>query len=603
VDGKIIMKNLARSTHYQVIVGNNPVFDFSKAIPINSVIKTFEIGNIPNPPKGTNYNIRVWNAKSTCYTDQVVFVDHINFVKNRDFVNVEVIQAVDISTPKIGDIVTFTTFVRNSGNKKSDEITVNCIQTQSLTYINHYQERGTFSSGGNVWQIGRIEGGKSIKLVVRFRVQSPGLSYWSSYIAKEGNKSFSFSDAQAFGIDKAKRSATNCCTVPVAINSNEVYTISLKQYKGVKWYFKDRSGNFQEITKRTNPLIAEISKDSTLIIRSKGEYSFSKVVDKCNVTSCCPIIVEGCTGPPIILDSVYCNSSVDSYNIIVHLEDDKYNVMEKVIYAMSNINLPMLSSYLGRVNALPLQSSSGFVNSLGNGYYKISNIPAFMPNVTLTSTDIAGKCRNTRIISAPNCTERQLTVPTLVESIQFKSEDEKSPNFKLASMEEDAEAIWSNDEQSSDIISKGRKFRPKTEGVYYVAFRDKETKRVGPSAKLELKLTSSVAPGKFDEKETCGCDNPLMLPYNDSGEITLINAFPNPVSDILTVEYRLPEKTRAAELYFTNVNGKTMKTFPLKDKNNQVKVKTNSWDDGLYFYSLIVDGIRTVNQRIVVLHD
>lgn len=75
---------------------------------------------------------------------------------------------------------------------------------------------------------------------------------------------------------RRKRSGTSCVTVPIAINSSEVYSIVLKEYKGIKWYYKDASGNFSEINDRTNPALAVINPDSSLTVKQGGEFSFSK---------------------------------------------------------------------------------------------------------------------------------------------------------------------------------------------------------------------------------------------------------------------------------------------------------------------------------------
>ncbi len=601
-DGSFQIKNIYGATHYQIIEGLNPIFDFKKATPIDPNAYTIDYKDIPNPPVARTFHFRLYNGNANCFVDQKIFYDHVNYLQNRDFTEIELIQAVDNTTPKIGDIVTFTTIVRNQGGKPSEDLDVNVIQATTLQTINFYAEKGSFISGINLWKIGKLGGGQSVKLVLRLKVLAMGLSYCNSYISLEGTKKYNFSEAQAYGIEKAKRSATNCVSVPISITSAEVYTITLKQYKGIKWYYKDQSGNFSELNKNSNVNIAGINADSSLTIRQSGEYSFSKKVGPCNITSCCPILIESCAGPTIVPDSVYCNSTVDSYNIIVHLENDKYNIIEKVFFAMSSINYPLLTNYLARLNSLPLTSSAGFVKSLGNGKYMISNIPAFMPNVTLVSTDLSGKCRNVRIVNAPNCTDRPLGMPEVKDNIQFIAEGQNGPAFLVINKESKADIVWFEDELGLKQIHKGKKFRPGKEGVYFVAFRDKKTHKIGTTRSVELKSLQAEIPGTFDKTEVCDCDNSSMVPQGEFQDLVSSNAYPNPVSIELTIDYRIPSESKKAYISITNVNGRLMGTYEVDAISTQKKIDVSKWADGLYFYSLFVDRKRVFNQKIIVAH-
>jgi uncharacterized repeat protein (TIGR01451 family) len=600
-DARLLITAIDYTTHYEIIEGNNTPFDFAQSVKLPDGLSEIEIKNISNPTGKKIYRIRLYNGGADCYTDEIVTFEHMNFAVDRDYATVELVQGMDNSTPKIGDIVTFTALVQNKGTKTSEDIEVRLIQSLSLETVNFYTEKGAYTSIGNIWRVGKLSGGQVVKLVLRLKVKATGLSYLSSYISQEGDKIFDFDDAQASGIVGGKRSGTSCVTVPIAINSEEVYKMVLKQYKGIKWYYKDASGNFSEINERTNPALAVINPDSSLTIKQGGEFSFSKKVGDCNISSCCPVIVESCSGPPIVVDSVYCNTTVDSYNIVIHLENDKYSLIEKVFFAMSNLNFPVLTNYLSRINTLPLTSSSGFVTSLGNSSYRIENIPAFMPNVTLVSSDLTGKCRNVRIVNAPNCT-KPIGMPVLDETTQFINDDQMPPAFLVITKEEGTDIVWYEDELGTKQLHKGKKFRATKPGVYYVAFRDKKTKTVGPTVKAYLKELANEKPGKFNGEEVCDCDNPLMLPQGDLGEITSAKAYPNPVNDLLTVEYRLPKTAVKAALNFSNVNGKQMKFIELPKNSYSTKVETNRWVDGTYFYSLIIDGIRTFSQKIVVSH-
>ncbi|MFC3809163.1 T9SS type A sorting domain-containing protein [Lacihabitans lacunae] len=601
-DGKLLILNIYNTTHYEIIEGTNTPFDFAASTVFDQTQNKIEIKNISNPTGYKIYRVRLYNESPTCFSEQTIVFEHMNFAVNREYTRLELVQGVNNSTPKSGDLVTFSTIVQNKGTKTAENVEIKVVSTETLETVTFYTEKGTYSSLGNTWVIGSLEGGKSVKLVVTAKVRAEGLSYFSSYIAKEGTSSFTYAQAQLDGVEGSKRSGTSCVTVPIAIKNDEVYNVVLKEYKSVKFYYKDASGNFSEINDKTNPALAVINKDSSLTVKQSGEYSFSKKVGDCNISSCCPIIVESCSGPGIVVDSIFCSTTVDSYSIIVHLNNDQFSIIEKVFFAMSNLNFPVLTNYLNRINALPLTSSSGFVTSLGNSKYKIENIPAFMPNVTLVSSDLTGKCRSTRIVNAPNCTAKPLGMPNLAEQVQFMTAGEFAPAFSVISKPKGVDIVWFADDVGNKVIHKGKKFRPKEPGDYYVAFFDSKNNYTGLLRKAEMREIKSDAPGKFDGVNVCDCDNPLLVPQGDLGDLTMAKAFPNPVSDILTVEYRVPKTSTESTLNFTNVNGKLMKVLPINKNTNLIKVDTIKWADGLYFYSLIVDGVRMINQKIVVSH-
>lgn len=601
-DAKFSITNINDATHYEIIEGLTTPFDFKKAIALNPGQNTVEIKNIPNPDKDLVFRIRLYNGSATCKIDQKIIFEHVNFAENRDYAQLEIVQGVDNSTPKLDEIVTFTTVILNKGTIKADDIEVRIISSQTLEVTTFYTEQGSYTSLGNIWKVGSLEGGKAVKLVVRCKVRANGLSYYSSYISAESGLSYTFDQSQSSGNQTTKRSGINCVSVPISIKNNEVYNVVLKNYKGVKWYYKDISGNFSEINKNTNPALAVINPDSSLTVKQGGEFSFSKRVGECNISSCCPVIVESCSGPPIVVDSVYCNTSVDSYNIIVHLENDKFSIIEKVFFAMSNLNFPVLTNYLARINALPLSTSAGYVTSLGNSRYKIENIPAFMPNVTLVSSDLTGQCRNIRIVNAPNCSAKPVGSVILAETVLYMNGGEKAPAFRVVDIPRGLKVEWYEDEIGKKLINKGKKFRPDSAGTYFVALHDPKSLSTGIIKKIEMKLIRAESQGKFTGEKVCDCDNPLLVPHGDLGDLTVANAYPNPVSDMLTVDYRVPKTAARAELYFLNSTGRSIKTLELDRNGSTIKVDTSRWADGTYFYSLIVDSIRMKSQKIVVSH-
>ncbi len=602
-DGRIVISEIYEATHYQIIEGNQRPFSFSEATPLEPAQKVIEVNNIPNPEGLKEYRIRFYNGSESCYNERSVVFEHVNFAKAYNFSVLEIAQGVDNAAPKLDGIATFTTVIQNRGSKTADNVEVRLMLSSTLEIINFYADKGSYSTIGHVWNVGQLRGGQSSKVVIRARVKSQGLSYVSSYISRQENQTFKFEELQASTDGSLQKTGTSCVSVPISIKNGEVYNITLKQYKGVRWFYKDESGNFSEITEETNPAIATINEDSTLTIKQSGEYTFSKKSGECNVSSCCPIIVESCAGPPIVVDSVYCNTTVDSYNILVHLQEDNWSIIEKVYFAMANLSFPVLTNYLQRINALPLSSSSGFVTSLGNSRYLVENIPAFMPNVTLVSTDISGKCRTVKIVNAPDCHARPVAMPALDAATQFLVEGQRPPVFAVKSPGKGLEAVWFTDEMATHPVHTGNRFSPDAAGMYFVALRDRKTRALSPLVRAEVKELKTEKPGTFKDEEVCSCDNAAIVPQGDLGDMSLAKAYPNPVNDMLTVDYRLPVSFNRADLIFYNINGKEMASIPLSGQEIQTRVSTLNWPDGTYVLQMLVDGRRVLSQKIIVVHN
>ncbi len=599
-DGSIIIKNISFATHYDVVTGNTP-FDFNEATKIKSGQYTVRINGLANPTEDTQYFVRVYNGAS-CYRDDTINLSHIYFAKDRDEMALSVVQGADIASPQLNDVVTLTTLVQNKSTQDIENLELKQIISKSLDIIYFYADRGTYESSARSWIIGKLKGGEVLKLVIRVKVTQVGLSYMTSYVSRLNDMSLVYGQTIPNQDPYYKSMATTCVSVPIQIKNNQIYTISLKNYEGITWYYKDAAGNFSEITEYTNPAVAEINLDSSLSIKQGGEYTFTRRVGECSFSSCCPVIVESCSGPPIIVDSVYCNKNVDSYNIAVHLQNDNWSIVEKVYYAIANMSFPVLTNMLRRMNALPLTASSGFVTSKGNAHYLVENVPAFMPNVTLVSTDISGQCRTVKVVNAPNCEQALIPEPMLVENVQFYVPGQDMPNLRVANPQKGLKTMWFRDEVGINRISKGNTLVPDAPGKYYVAFFDKKTKSMSTLTEATIKDITESQPGQFVDVAVCDCENPSMLPSGKIGEIAVIKTYPNPVDDMLSVQYRVPSKSTKTELYFFNINGRRIASFDLSKDRSEYKVDVMKWVDGTYVYNLVVDGEKKASSKFIVRH-
>ncbi len=600
-DGSISLFNLTYATHYEIITGDNAKFDFAQATAIPVGQYTVNLKGLANPSKDTDYFVRVYNGEQ-CFRTDTINLSRIIFAKEIDRLTINVVQGADIPTPQINDEVTFTTIVQNKSTIDASNVELKQILSTSLEVIYFYTDKGQYVKNASTWVIGTLKGGEALKLVIKARVTEMGLAYNTSYISKVDNLNIKYGATLPTQDPFYKSMATTCVSVPIQIKSNQVYTINLRDYNGITWYYKDAAGNFSEITEYTNPAIAEINMDSSLSIKSGGEYTFTKQVDECNFSSCCPVIVESCAGPPIIIDSVYCNPNVDSYNIVAHLQNDNWSIVEKVYYAIANMSFPVLTNMLKRLNALPLTSSAGFVTSRGNAQYVVENVPAFMPNVTLISTDISGQCRTTKIVNAPNCEQAMIPQPMLAENVQFFVPGGEMPMLKVENPQKGLKTVWYADEVGITKVGKGNLFEPSKAGKYYVAFIDKKKNSMSTLTEATVRDITETQPGQFVDVAVCDCDNPQLVPTGKIGEISAIKTYPNPVSDILTINYRVPITTNKAQIIISNINGRRISTIDLNKSGSEIKLDVIKWVEGTYVYSMVVDGSKKASSKFIVRH-
>jgi uncharacterized repeat protein (TIGR01451 family) len=599
-DAQLIISNIKNAKRYSYSENGTAGMTYAKATLIDPSKKEIVIKGLPNPESFTSYTVRVYNSE-TCFVDQTITLEHVNFAELADESKLELIQAVDNRNPQIDEIVTFTTIIVNKGGKAATTVDIQTLLSSSLKVVYFYADKGMFDSNNGVWGLGSINGGETLKLVVKAKVLQQGLSYLTSYIWRQNGteRDIKARNNSEGGDDYG----VSCVSVPISLKKGENYKVTLKKYNGVKWYYKNiASGVYEEITKNTPASIASINADSSLNILQGGEYTFSKLVGTCNVGSCCPIIVEGCVGPKIQIDSIYCNKKVDSYNVRVKLLDDDWSIVQQVYLATANIGFPTSTDYLKRLNRLPVQATAGYVVANGDGYYTIENIPAFMPNVTIVATDISGKCNSSKIVNAPNCNVPSLRTPVVLNETETFATGNEIPSFSVVSVPKGTEVVWYDDEEATTPISTGTVFTPEKAGTYFVAARDRKTRAI--STKKELILKELVAPKEavFATK-VCKCESATVLPDDDFSKVTITALYPNPADDHLTLDYSIPESLPSAKLIFFNLSGTVIASYGLENSETKIQVATSTWTEGTYFYQLLVNGRKMTSNKFIVVHN
>ncbi|UBM58864.1 T9SS type A sorting domain-containing protein [Marinilongibacter aquaticus] len=84
--------------------------------------------------------------------------------------------------------------------------------------------------------------------------------------------------------------------------------------------------------------------------------------------------------------------------------------------------------------------------------------------------------------------------------------------------------------------------------------------------------------------------------------INISNIYPNPANDVATIDYNL-KSGGAAKVSFLNLLGGNIAEYDLRTGNNSLKVQTRNWENGIYFYQLILDGRKVATKKLLVRHN
>ncbi len=92
----------------------------------------------------------------------------------------------------------------------------------------------------------------------------------------------------------------------------------------------------------------------------------------------------------------------------------------------------------------------------------------------------------------------------------------------------------------------------------------------------------------------------INITLTDEDAIVLDQNKPNPFAEQTTITYNVPEKYGFAQLIFKTVDGKIIKTVDITKKGRgQVNVFAQDLSNGLYMYTLIVDGMTIDTKKMV----
>lgn len=82
----------------------------------------------------------------------------------------------------------------------------------------------------------------------------------------------------------------------------------------------------------------------------------------------------------------------------------------------------------------------------------------------------------------------------------------------------------------------------------------------------------------------------------------LLYIYPNPVKDVLTIEYALLISTSINKLGIYDIKGSLIKTIPIKEQLGLEKIDVSDMENGTYLISFGTNGIGKYSKKFIVKH-
>ncbi len=120
---------------------------------------------------------------------------------------------------------------------------------------------------------------------------------------------------------------------------------------------------------------------------------------------------------------------------------------------------------------------------------------------------------------------------------------------------------------------------------------------------VEIETLKSLIQGTVEQRSSVKkAPTSLSSLSEQFNEAVLFGNVPNPFSDVTTIEYFLPTGTQQAYVAVTDLQGRILQSYPCNEFGHRagVVVKSDHLSDGIYLYSLIVDGVEIATKKMVI---
>ncbi|MFB9293950.1 SdrD B-like domain-containing protein [Persicitalea jodogahamensis] len=210
-------------------------------------------------------------------------------------VDLSLSKNIDKSKPAIGDVVTYTITVKNSGILEATGVMIkDSLPLGGVSYLSSTLVRGgtSYTSATGMWNVGTVAPGDSAILTISATVLAQGVFFNVAEVF-----SMNEDDMDSWPNDGALDQddlASTCFSVPIDYYAGDEFDVSVPSgYKGVVWSYNGIA--ITDSVMVDGKVRARVNPDSTLTIMGPGSYTFISTVGvSCPATGCCAIeIVDG----------------------------------------------------------------------------------------------------------------------------------------------------------------------------------------------------------------------------------------------------------------------------------------------------------------------
>jgi hypothetical protein len=85
-----------------------------------------------------------------------------------------------------------------------------------------------------------------------------------------------------------------------------------------------------------------------------------------------------------------------------------------------------------------------------------------------------------------------------------------------------------------------------------------------------------------------------------SKDITIQDVYPNPVQDLAFMDYRIHNESVTAKVVIHNILGSPISEFELSAFEDRVKIQTDEFVSGIYFYTLYLNNNGVLTRKLII---
>ncbi len=86
----------------------------------------------------------------------------------------------------------------------------------------------------------------------------------------------------------------------------------------------------------------------------------------------------------------------------------------------------------------------------------------------------------------------------------------------------------------------------------------------------------------------------------NSRQIIINDVYPNPVTDFAIVDYKVHDLESESKIIIHSVLGSIIAEYVLQPYETNLKIKTDTYNPGVYFYTLYIDGDGVMTRKLIV---